>query len=116
MFYTFFGRVNKDAGLSNPPGGSLSFLARVPRQGATGRTSHIVQEDAMARSIDANIHLTPSGARLDLQSFYVYPDGHANLIFGDGTNWPLNDEYQVIQELSRLLRDVQKAAANGQRG
>jgi hypothetical protein len=65
----------------------------------------------MPKSIVNLIQPTPSGVKLDLKRLYVYPDGHANLIFADGTNWPLADPYEVVQLLaSDLLRPMQKAA------
>lgn len=65
----------------------------------------------MPKSIAHLIHPTPSGVKIDLKRLYVYPDGHANLIFGDGTNWPLADPYEVVQLLaSDLFRPMQKAA------
>ena len=65
----------------------------------------------MPKSIAHLIQQTPSGVKVDLKRLYVYPDGHVNLIFGDGTNWPLADAYEVVQLLaSDLLRPMQKAA------
>lgn len=59
----------------------------------------------------APIEDTPNGVKVALKGLYVYPDGHANLTFADGTNWPLADEYEVIEYLSaRLLRPMQKRA------
>jgi hypothetical protein len=43
----------------------------------------------------APIEDTPNGVKVALKGLYVYPDGHANLTFADGTNWPLADEYEV---------------------
>lgn len=60
---------------------------------------------------------TPNGVKVALKALYVYPDGHANLTFADGTNWPLADEYEVVHWLTgNLLRPMQKQArrkANG---
>jgi prepilin-type processing-associated H-X9-DG protein len=65
----------------------------------------------------APIEDTPNGVKVSLKGLYVYPDGHANITFADGTNWPLADEYEVIQYVSgALLRPMQKRArrkANG---
>jgi hypothetical protein len=59
----------------------------------------------------APIEDTPSGVKVALKALYVYPDGHANLTFADGTNWPLNDEYELIGYLANaLLRPMQKRA------
>lgn len=56
------------------------------------------------------IHRTPKGARIDLKCLYVYPDGHANLVFADGTNWPLADELETVEWLiTRLLQPMLKA-------
>jgi hypothetical protein len=54
---------------------------------------------------------TPNGVKVSLKALYVYPDGHANLTFADGTNWPLADEYEVVQWVSgNLLRPMLKRA------
>lgn len=37
---------------------------------------------------------TPKGVKLDL-SIYMYPDGHGNVTFAEGTNWPVADGYQM---------------------
>jgi hypothetical protein len=65
----------------------------------------------MPKSIAHLIQQTPSGVKVDLKRLYVYPDGHANLIFADGTNWPLADPYEVVELFaSDLLSPMQKAA------
>jgi hypothetical protein len=57
------------------------------------------------------IEPTRSGVKVELKTLYVYPDGHANLTFADGTNWPLADEYEVVQWLTgKLLRPMQMQA------
>lgn len=54
---------------------------------------------------------TPKGVKVELKTLYVYPDGHANLTFADGTNWPIADEYEMVQLLAgNLLRPMQKRA------
>jgi hypothetical protein len=59
----------------------------------------------------APIEPTPSGVKVRLKTLYVYPDGHANLTFADGTNWPMADEYETVQWISgKLLRPMQKEA------
>jgi hypothetical protein len=58
----------------------------------------------------APIRLTPKGAVVQLDKLYVYPDGHANLTFANGKNWPCTDGYQVVEALALLLRQLQKAA------
>jgi hypothetical protein len=66
---------------------------------------------AMPKSIDHLIVPTPKGVKIELKTLYVYPDGHINLEFADGINWPLADEYEVVGILSlELLRKLQKAA------
>jgi uncharacterized membrane protein YcjF (UPF0283 family) len=46
-----------------------------------------------------------------LKTIYVYPDGHANITFEDGTNWPIADHYELIELLAgHLLRPMQKQA------
>ena len=65
----------------------------------------------MAHSIAHVIEETPNGVRVELDKLYVYPDGHANLVFVDGTNWPMKDEYEAIRILAgQLLRPMQKRA------
>ena len=50
---------------------------------------------------------TDRGVAADLETLYVYPDGHMNLVFADGTNWPLADEFEAIELLSgKLLRPM----------
>jgi hypothetical protein len=62
--------------------------------------------------MDVRWRATPRGVKADLKHLYVYPDGHANLVFADGTNWPLADEYEVVEWLAgRLLRPMQQVAA-----
>jgi hypothetical protein len=65
----------------------------------------------MPKPITDLIQPTPSGVKIELKSLYVYADGHANLVFGDNTNWPLADEYEAVELISgKLLRPMQKAA------
>lgn len=52
---------------------------------------------------------TPQGVKVELDSLYMYPDGHANLVFRDGRNWPLGDQYEVVVGLAQLLQQMQKA-------
>ena len=59
---------------------------------------------------EAPIEDTPKGVKVDL-TLYVYPDGHANIVFSDDTNWPLADEYEVVHWLTgRLLRPMLQRA------
>src|SRR5678810_592455 len=83
---------------------------RVPVRGY-GASSHISHGGAMAHSIDHLIVDTPKGVKIDLKTLYVYPDGHANLTFSDGTNWPVDDEYQLIQLLAGALLRPMKLQA-----
>lgn len=65
----------------------------------------------MAKPIDHLIRNTPSGVVVDLKRLFVYPDGHVHLTFADGTNWPMNDPYQVVSVITgELLRPMQKKA------
>jgi hypothetical protein len=65
----------------------------------------------------APIEDTPSGVKVALKALYVYPDGHSNLTFADGTNWPLADEYELVGYLANeLLRPMQKRARRKARG
>ncbi len=69
------------------------------------------KEGTVANSIDHLIKATPKGVVIKLDKLYVYPDGHAHLTFADGTDWPMNDEYQVVQLLcGELLRPMLKQA------
>jgi hypothetical protein len=70
------------------------------------------KEGAMANPslYDADIKLTPKGVTVSLGKLYIYPDGHGNLTFADGKNWPFNDQYQVIEGLTLLLRKMEKSA------
>ena len=69
-----------------------------------------------AESVANLITPTDTGVKVDLKTLYVYPDGHANLVFKDGSNWPLADEYEVISGLSLLLRRMQLASRKKARG
>lgn len=63
------------------------------------------------KSVDHLISPTPTGAKVDLRALYIYPDGHANLVFADGTNQPLADQYDVVRYLTgHLLRPMEKMA------
>jgi hypothetical protein len=65
----------------------------------------------MAIKVDHLIDETPKGVKIELKTLYVYPDGHANLTFADGTNWPIADEYEMVELLAgSLLRPMQKRA------
>jgi hypothetical protein len=70
----------------------------------------------MAASIsDVHIHHTPKGVRVDLGKIYVYPDGHANLTFPSTSetaelNLPLIDDLDLISELTKLLRRMNREA------
>lgn len=61
-------------------------------------------------SIDSLIQSSGTGVKTRLKDLYIYPDGHANLTFADGTNWPLADQYEVMQAVAGLLRRMQRAA------
>ena len=64
-----------------------------------------------ATSIDHLIEGTPNGVKIKLDTLYVYPDGHANLTFADGTNWPMADQYEVVNIITgELLHPMQKRA------
>ncbi len=65
----------------------------------------------VAKPIAHLIRETPQGTRIDLRSLYLYPDGHANLVFADGTNWPMADPYEVVEILvEELLIPMHRAA------
>jgi prepilin-type processing-associated H-X9-DG protein len=65
----------------------------------------------MAAKIDHLIEPTEKGVKVELKTLYMYPDGHANLLFADGTDWPIADEYQLVQVLAGgLLRPMVKQA------
>jgi hypothetical protein len=62
----------------------------------------------------ADVKLTPKGAKIDLGTLYLYPDGHGNLTFADGRNWPFAEQLQTIEGLLDLVRMVQDAARRRQ--
>jgi len=62
----------------------------------------------MASSItDATIEHTPKGVKCKLDALYLYPDGHANITFADGTNVPCELHFDVMIQLATLLRLMQ---------
>jgi hypothetical protein len=69
----------------------------------------------MPNPVDHLIRETPKGVVIDLKRLFVYPDGHAHLTFKDDTNWPMNDPYQAMESLSKLMRQMQKRADATQR-
>ena len=65
----------------------------------------------MAHPIDHLIEDTEKGVKIELGTLYVDADGHANLTFGDGTNWPMADQYEAVSILSYdLMRTMQRRA------
>jgi hypothetical protein len=65
----------------------------------------------MAVTITHLIEDTPKGVKVKLDTLYVYPDGHANLTFADGTNWPMADPYEAVCILAgELLTPMQRRA------
>lgn len=52
---------------------------------------------------DTLIQPTPKGVKVEFSTIYIYPDGHANVTFKDGANWPLATPYEVFGELAGLL-------------
>jgi hypothetical protein len=68
----------------------------------------------MASSDDVPIARTKTGVRIKLDKLYLYPDGHANLVFGavpdenfKGLNLPLTNTVDVLQELTSLVKRMQ---------
>lgn len=62
----------------------------------------------------ARIRATEKGSAIDLKTIYVYPDGHANLVFADGANWPFESLDQMLGELrSKLLDEMHEIAQSG---
>jgi hypothetical protein len=64
----------------------------------------------MASAKDVPVVRTPKGVRVDLGSLYLYPDGHANLVFPPvptvgfrGVNLPLTRATHVIDELVAIV-------------
>lgn len=58
----------------------------------------------------ADIKLTDKGAKVELKTLYIYPDGHANLTFKDGRNWPFAEQLQTVEGVNKLIRMVQDKA------
>jgi len=70
----------------------------------------------MAHSIDHLIEETPKGSKVELERLYMYPEGNGFLYFKDGTDWPFEDEAQLIQLLAGgLLRPMRKRAQHPER-
>ncbi len=54
---------------------------------------------------------TATGIKTDLKALYQYEDDgwtHYNLVFADGTNWPLADDLEFIGAIAGLLRHNKK--------
>jgi hypothetical protein len=49
---------------------------------------------------------TAKGVKVELKALYVYPDGHANLTFADGTNW-------LVAKLLRPMQVQARRRAHG---
>ena len=65
----------------------------------------------MAVPIDHLIEDTTKGVKIKLDTLYVYPDGHGNLTFADGTNWPMSHPYEIVNIIAgELLTPMQKRA------
>lgn len=68
----------------------------------------------MASANDVRIVRTPKGVRVNLGKLYLYPDGHANLVFGavpeqgvEELNLPLTKPTDVVDELLTLVRRME---------
>ena len=68
----------------------------------------------MASANDVPIVKTPKGVKVDLGKLYLYPDGHANLVFGavpdeafDELNLPLTRATHVVQELLTIVKRME---------
>jgi hypothetical protein len=64
--------------------------------------------------IDNHLVPTPNGVKIPIERIYVYPDGHANVIWAGG-NQPLADSYEVVEFMVKLLRRAQQKAARLER-
>jgi len=91
--------------------------SHVPRSsGGYGSRPYVPKEGAMARRSMRNpmyevpFRITDNGAVTDLKSLYVYPDGHANLTFADGKNWPCADGIEVVEAITYIFREMQREA------
>jgi hypothetical protein len=65
----------------------------------------------MASASDVPVVRTPNGVRVDLGKFYLYQDGHANLVFPavpnegfDELNLPLTNALDTVDELLTIVR------------
>ena len=102
-------RFARPSGLSRVR--SYCHRPRTSAPRATGTQPLVPMEELMAKSIERNVHSTPSGIRVDLKTLYIYPDGHSNLVFRDDTNWPLADELQFADHaLFHLFRPLLEQA------
>jgi hypothetical protein len=68
----------------------------------------------MASGKDVPIIRTPKGVRVNLGKLYLYPDQHANLVFGavpeqgfEELNLPLTKPTDVIDELLTVIRRME---------
>lgn len=68
----------------------------------------------MASAHDVPIVKTPKGVRVNLSKLYLYPDGHANLLFGavpeagfNELNLPLEKTSDVLLELLTIIRRME---------
>ena len=53
--------------------------------------------------------VTDGGAVTDLKGLYAYPDGHFELVLGDGACWPCADGLEAIDHFVYLLTDLRRA-------
>jgi hypothetical protein len=64
-------------------------------------------------------HSTPKGVKVELKQLYVYPDGHANLVFKDNQeghgNWPMADALEFAEHMLYLYRTLVKQARDEQK-
>lgn len=81
------------------------------------RTCPLKEGATAPTSIAQLVQRTPSRLKIGLKSLYIdgpspkHPYGHANLVFPDDTNWPMNDPYEVVELVSgQLLRILFTAA------
>jgi len=70
----------------------------------------------MASAEEVPIVKTPKGARVSLGKLYMYPDGHANLVFPAvpeaafaELNLPLTHSADVLVELATVVKKLQDA-------
>jgi hypothetical protein len=51
-----------------------------------------------------------TGAAVDLKALYAYPDGHFELVLGNGKEWPCADGLEAMEHFAYLLTELRRQA------